>query len=543
MLGLFVHEPAAAAPGPTRLGDAPVLSGPGRVRARRLLHRAGFRRLCVVAALLGLVTVGDGFVYLVLQDRDDLPARAFPLLAVGTSLAFLVLAVPLGRLADRVGRWPVVVAGYGCLLAVYLLLGSGAGPLWLVLALYGAFYAATDGVLSALAVPLLPEELRTTGLALLQTGQALAYVVSSVGFGLLWQHTGVALACLSAAGVAVLAAPLLRRPAAPRAAAVSGLGTRGRLVVAALAAAVLVVVTVAWALSRPEARVEVDPSVTLTTPGVLVRDTVTGRLALVRPDGSRAQTAASCSRVHVAGGRAVCLRPDPLSPSTFVLDVLGPDLAVQQSLPVNGVPTRTRMSADGRVLAWTVFVSGDSYTSSGFSTRSGLLDLATGVLVTSLEDFRLVDDQGRTRRPPVDANFWGVSFADDDNTFYATMATGSHFYLVQGDFAGETLTVLADGVECPSLSPDGTRLVHKRRLPDRTWRLEVHDLASGRRTPLAETGNVDDQAAWLDDATLAYGKVDPATGAVAVWTVPADGGGAPALLAADAESPSGRVPG
>ena len=43
----------------------------------------------MVAALLGLATVGDGFVFLVLQDRDDLPAVAFPLLAVGTSLAFV----------------------------------------------------------------------------------------------------------------------------------------------------------------------------------------------------------------------------------------------------------------------------------------------------------------------------------------------------------------------------------------------------------------------------------------------------------------------
>ena len=207
VLALFVREPAAAATLDPAPGAEPVLSAPGRLRARELLRAGAFRRLCLVAALLGLVTVGDGFVYLVLQDRDDLPVRVFPLLAVGTSLAFLLLAVPLGRLADRVGRWPVVVGGYACLLGVYLLLSTDAGPLWLVLALYGAFYAATDGVLSALAVPLLPEALRTTGLALLQTGQALAYVVSSVVFGLLWQHAGVAVACLTAAAVAVLLLP------------------------------------------------------------------------------------------------------------------------------------------------------------------------------------------------------------------------------------------------------------------------------------------------------------------------------------------------
>jgi MFS family permease len=216
VLTLFVREPRTPTSPVPAPGDEPVLSTAGRLRARRLLHAGAFRRLCVVAALLGLVTVGDGFVYLVLQARDDLPVRVFPLLAVGTSLAFLVLAVPLGRLADRVGRWPVVVGGYACLLGVYLLLSADVGPIWLVLALYGAFYAATDGVLAALAVPLIPEALRTTGLALLQTGQALAYVVSSVVFGLLWQHTGVAVACLTAAAVAVLLLPccalLLRAP-------------------------------------------------------------------------------------------------------------------------------------------------------------------------------------------------------------------------------------------------------------------------------------------------------------------------------------------
>jgi MFS family permease len=186
-----------------------------RPSVRSLVHSVPFRRLCVVATLLGLVTIGDGFVYLVLQNRDDLPVLAFPLLAVGTSLTFVILALPLGRLADRIGRWPVIVGGYVSLLAVYLLLAVGHGPLVLIIGLYGAFYAATDGVLVALAVPLLPVELRTTGLAALQTGQALAYFASSVLFGLVWQHVGVGAACAAAAIAAVVLLPvcgMLLRP-------------------------------------------------------------------------------------------------------------------------------------------------------------------------------------------------------------------------------------------------------------------------------------------------------------------------------------------
>ena len=157
----------------------------------------------------------------------------------------------------------------------------------------------------------------------------------------------------------------------------------------------------------------------------------------------------------------------------------------------------------------------------------------TGGQVDSLEDFRVAGG-----KPPVDANFWGVSFAADDNTFYATMATGDHFYLVRGDVAAKTVAIVGDGVECPSLSPDGTRLVYKKRLPDLTWQLWVLDLGSKQRTQLAEPGNIDDQGAWLDDRTIAYAKADENTGRIDVWSVPADGTGAPTLVAQGAESPS-----
>lgn len=205
ILALFVDN---------RVGTV-AIALPRRVRVAPLLRSRGFRRLCLAAALLGLVTIGDGFVFLVLQDREDLPVVAFPLLAVGTSLAFLLLAVPLGRMADRVGRWPVVVTGYACLLAVYLLLGFGSAPLVLIVTFYGAFYAATDGVLTALVLPFVPDDRKTTGLALLQTGQAVAYLVSSVLFGLVWTYASVQVACLAAAAAAAVLLPccaLLLRP-------------------------------------------------------------------------------------------------------------------------------------------------------------------------------------------------------------------------------------------------------------------------------------------------------------------------------------------
>jgi MFS family permease len=191
-----------------------------RIGLRRAMRDVGGRRLrrpLIAAGVLGLLTVGDGFLYLSLQERDDFAAGYFPLLYVGTNVAYLALAVPLGRLSDRVGRARVLVAGHGALFACYVLAALPAGGLGLtlvVLALLGVFYAATDGVLPALISRLVPAETRGSGIAAAQTVVALARFAASVLFGLLWSVQGpgrslVLFAVLLAAAVPV-AAWLLR---------------------------------------------------------------------------------------------------------------------------------------------------------------------------------------------------------------------------------------------------------------------------------------------------------------------------------------------
>jgi MFS family permease len=173
-----------------------------------LLRIAPVRRLVLAACLAGTVTIGDGFVYLLLQRREELSVGWFPLLAVGTNLSYLLLATPLGVLADKIGRAKVVLAGYTSLLLVYVLLFGpiGGWPLLVVvLALYGVFYASTDGVLIALAGPVLPSGVRTTGIALIQTGQAMSYLVSSVLFGLAWTVWGPTIAIQTAAALVAVA--------------------------------------------------------------------------------------------------------------------------------------------------------------------------------------------------------------------------------------------------------------------------------------------------------------------------------------------------
>lgn len=185
-----------------------------------LLRVRELRRSSLCAFLLGLATVSDSFVFLALQQRVDFAVEYFPLLPLGTAGVFLLAAVPFGVLSDRIGRWRVFLAGHVCLIGAYLLLAGhgGLGGMVLVcavLALHGLFYACTDGVLMAHAAPYMPAELRTSGMALLQTAQALGRSLAAMAFGAAWMRWGDAGSLEGwavALFVACLVSSLLARP-------------------------------------------------------------------------------------------------------------------------------------------------------------------------------------------------------------------------------------------------------------------------------------------------------------------------------------------
>jgi hypothetical protein len=256
--------------------------------------------------------------------------------------------------------------------------------------------------------------------------------------------------------------------------------------------------------------------------------------ALGSPSAKRTLTSLSCDRVYFSGaGSGICLARGRGFAAGYQAELFGPDLRIRHTIPVDGIPSRARVSPDGRYGAVTLFVTNDSYADVGsFSTRTTIIDLARGRTVAKLEDF--VVTRGERRVTAIDVNFWGVTFARDSDRFYATMATGGKTYLIQGSLRAREAHVIHENVECPSLSPDGTRIAFKRRTgSDATpWRLTVLDLATGRETPLAELRSVDDQVEWLDDDRVLY-AVDGA-----VWAARADGRGEPSRFIARADSPS-----
>ena len=258
-------------------------------------------------------------------------------------------------------------------------------------------------------------------------------------------------------------------------------------------------------------------------------------------DGGRVLTSLQCQRVHFAAGHGLCLGRNQLG-GAFVFDE---SFQPGETLPISGIPSRARVSPDGRYGAMTVFVTGHSYSEGGFSTETTLVDMTSGKLLGDLERFEVLKADGAKFQAP-DFNFWGVTFARDSNRFYATLGTGGRYYLVEGDVAARRLRVVRDGVECPSLSPDGTRIAFKKREggggtgPIR-WRLAVLDLATMAETPLAETHSVDDQVEWWDNQNLVYFLPDegpPSTIRPDLWVLPVDGSGPAHRVGTAAFSPA-----
>lgn len=121
ILGFLVPNVRRRKPDPALGIEAvPEAKAPRKRFAWGVVLKGPMRRVLAGAGILGLLTIGDGFIYLVLQSRSDFAAQWFPLMYVGTNVVFLLFAIPMGRLADRVGRARVFVFGHVALLTAYL---------------------------------------------------------------------------------------------------------------------------------------------------------------------------------------------------------------------------------------------------------------------------------------------------------------------------------------------------------------------------------------------------------------------------------------
>jgi hypothetical protein len=272
------------------------------------------------------------------------------------------------------------------------------------------------------------------------------------------------------------------------------------------------------------------------TPGELY-----GRLAAVRlrdrPEGPRLIAPLSCDRVHYAGGRGVCLTSDESRlPVRYLAYVFDRTFARGPAIPLSGPPIRARVSPDGRRAALTVFETGHSYADAAFSTKTIVIETDGGRVLSDLEDFTVQKDGAPFKA--VDFNFWGVTFARDGDTFFATLKSAGQRYLVKGSVDARHAVVVRTDVECPSLSPDEKLVVFKKPLTRGVgWQLYVLELGSGIERRLNQSQrSVDDQVEWFDETHVVYH--DAAPDGTGIWMLAVDGVSPSQLLLPNGYSPA-----
>lgn len=318
-------------------------------------------------------------------------------------------------------------------------------------------------------------------------------------------------------------------------------------------AAIALLFTVAAAIyfvSLPGGRVSNQPTVmnasgVIEPPFVMFRTlgptAVHGRVSMVRldaPGSTRYVSELSCARLHFAGGRGLCLTEEPVGTSVvhaaYIFDrafTRGP------RIELTGIPTRVRVSPDGRRAAITVY--GEEHSPDGeerLATNTIVVDLAAGSVVANLREFAI----DRAGFPPLEGplDFASVTFDRDADRFYATLSTASDRFLVTGSVTDRRLTLVAPGLASEAVSPDGKRIVVKKRVGDRGyWQVLVFDLTTKSEAALNQgLRSIDDQVEWLDAGHVVYH--DATDRGTDVWALSTDGVTPPQLLIVDAYSPA-----
>jgi hypothetical protein len=330
-----------------------------------------------------------------------------------------------------------------------------------------------------------------------------------------------------------------------------GDASRTWIVVAAFVVAVLVIVAVLTMRGSPKrpsmAPVVARPALAEPPPRPflmfinLVPDEAFKRVVIApldAPDGPRYVTPLQCDRVYYAGTRGLCLTAATDKPgvASYVARIFDEHFTQLKNFTLTGPPSRTRLSPDGRRAAFTVFDEGHSYADGVFSTRTTIVDTIAGTAIGELESWKVT----RNGAPffNKDFNFWGVTFAKDGNTFFATLRTQGSAYLIEGQVETREARVLMQGAECPSLSPDQSRIAFKKRLGGSGgwWQLSLYDVSShGVRALSGDTESVDDQVEWLDASSLIYFR--PNADGNIVWRLQVDGGTPPQPFVREGFSP------
>jgi MFS family permease len=152
---------------------------------------ARFKLFLFVVLLFTLGNSSDSFIILLGQNRG-LDILQIMLMLMTFNFIYASLSGPLGSWSDKIGRRRLIIGGWIAYGLVYLGLAlSNAGwHVWVLYALYGIYYAATDGVGRALVADFVPVERRGAAYGLYNAAIGITVLPASVIAGVLWQGIG-----------------------------------------------------------------------------------------------------------------------------------------------------------------------------------------------------------------------------------------------------------------------------------------------------------------------------------------------------------------
>lgn len=171
---------------------------------------SGFWKYLSVLFLFALGNASDAFL-LLRASALGVSAAHVPLLWSAHHVVKALANVRGGALSDRIGRRPLIIAGWAVYAIVYLAFAraSVAWHAWALFLAYGLYFGLTEGTEKAFVTDLVPERLRGTAFGWFNFTLGLAAFPASLIFGVLWDKRGAATAFGVAAILAFVASLLL----------------------------------------------------------------------------------------------------------------------------------------------------------------------------------------------------------------------------------------------------------------------------------------------------------------------------------------------
>ncbi|WP_411281457.1 MFS transporter [Gemmatimonas sp.] len=197
---------AVSAPLAPLAAVAPVVPGPGTAPA---LPRS-FWRAMVPILVFTLGNSTDAFL-LLRASQLGVPTALIPLVWVLLHLVKSASSTPAGAWSDRVGRRPLIVAGWGLYAVVYAGFSLATDPwhAWALFGVYGVVFGLTEGTEKALVADLVPAPRRGTAFGWYQATVGVAALPASIAFGVVWDAYGSPAAFGMGAALAVVAAIIM----------------------------------------------------------------------------------------------------------------------------------------------------------------------------------------------------------------------------------------------------------------------------------------------------------------------------------------------